>query len=193
MDAISTTAAALGCVAVLAVVARVTTTVARALAARVRARGSAAAARGRALGVRGLLAAVAGTATATASAGALTSTATASPAPVLGNSHQVRAAGPAASGTPTHDTYVVAPGDSLWAIAARHLGPGASNAAIAAEWPRWHRANRAVIGSNPSLLLVGTRLAVPHGRRTGTSASPHHSHPQSDWHRTAITLDPDRR
>ncbi len=99
----------------------------------------------------------------------------------------------AAARAHTPATYVVRPGDSLWVIAARQLGPGASDAQIAAEWPRWYRANRAVIGSNPSLLLVGTRLAVPHGRRTGTSASPHHSPVPSGPDRTAQTLDPDRR
>ena len=56
---------------------------------------------------------------------------------------------------------VVRRGDSLWAITARHLGAGATDAAIAAEWPRWHAANRRVIGNDPDLLLPGQRLRAP--------------------------------
>jgi nucleoid-associated protein YgaU len=56
---------------------------------------------------------------------------------------------------------VVRRGDSLWSIAARHLGPGASDAEIAAQWPRWWHANRAVIGTDPDLILPGTRLIPP--------------------------------
>jgi len=56
---------------------------------------------------------------------------------------------------------VVRRGDSLWAITARHLGPGASDAEIAATWPRWYAANRNVIGADPDLLLPGQRLRPP--------------------------------
>ncbi|WP_052710618.1 LysM domain-containing protein [Pseudofrankia sp. DC12] len=59
------------------------------------------------------------------------------------------------------DPQVVQRGDSLWTIAARHLGPGASDAQIAAEWPRWWAANRAVIGSDPNILHVGEQLQPP--------------------------------
>ena len=52
-------------------------------------------------------------------------------------------------------------GDSLWSIAARHLGPGASDAEIAHEWPRWFAANAAVIGDDPDLILPGQQLAAP--------------------------------
>lgn len=62
----------------------------------------------------------------------------------------------------TTTEVVVQRGDSLWAIAARHLGPGATNAGIATEWPRWYAANRAVIGRDPNLLLPGQRLIAPH-------------------------------
>src|SRR5581483_10405736 len=47
---------------------------------------------------------------------------------------------------------VVQPGDTLWSIAARHLGPHASGAAITAAWHDWYTANRAVIGPNPGLI-----------------------------------------
>lgn len=56
---------------------------------------------------------------------------------------------------------VVHRGDSLWAIAARHLGPSATDAEIATAWPRWWAANRAVIGPDPDLLLPGQRLTAP--------------------------------
>lgn len=186
MDGISAAATALGALALLSVAARWAAALARAGAlAAARARRTATGA-ARTLGARGLLAAAAAAATSAATA----ASSTAAPAPVSGSPvpapvHRAHVA------TPT--THVVRPGDSLWAIAAQHLGPGASDAAIAAAWPRWYDANRAVIGSNPSLLLVGTLLRVPHGRRTGTSASPHRpsAHPGTD--RSASALDPDRR
>jgi len=70
---------------------------------------------------------------------------------ITGNAHR-EAAG---------DTYVVRQGDALWDIAARHLGPGASAADIAREWPRWYGANRAVIGLDPNLLRPGELLSPP--------------------------------
>jgi hypothetical protein len=59
---------------------------------------------------------------------------------------------------------LVRTGDTLWAIAARHLGPGATTARVAAEWPRWYATNRPTIGRDPDLILPGQRLATPHGR-----------------------------
>lgn len=56
---------------------------------------------------------------------------------------------------------VVRRGDTLWDLAARHLGPGAGPVRIAAEWPRWYAANRAVIGPDPDRLEPGQRLRVP--------------------------------
>ena len=61
------------------------------------------------------------------------------------------------------DSYVVRRGDTLWDVAARHLGPTASPADIAHEWPRWYAANRAAIGTNPQLILPGTVLHAPAG------------------------------
>ena len=59
------------------------------------------------------------------------------------------------------DEVVVRRGDTLWDIAARHLGPSASAAEVAGEWPRWHEANTTVIGPDPDLLLPGQRLLPP--------------------------------
>lgn len=52
-------------------------------------------------------------------------------------------------------------GDTLWDLAARHLGPQATDAEIAAEWPRWYAANREVVGDDPDLLLPGRQLQAP--------------------------------
>jgi hypothetical protein len=65
---------------------------------------------------------------------------------------------------PEGKTTVVVPGDCLWTIAATSLGPDASNAEIAAEWPRWYAANRQVIGADPNLLLPGMVLGAPAAR-----------------------------
>lgn len=52
-------------------------------------------------------------------------------------------------------------GDCLWLLAARHLPPSASDAEIAAYWPRWYATNRKVIGADPDLLHPGEALHVP--------------------------------
>lgn len=52
-------------------------------------------------------------------------------------------------------------GDTLWDIAARHLGPGVSDLDIALQWPRWYEANRGVIGQDPDVLLLGQILQPP--------------------------------
>ncbi|MFJ6312276.1 LysM peptidoglycan-binding domain-containing protein [Pseudarthrobacter oxydans] len=52
-------------------------------------------------------------------------------------------------------------GDTLWDIAARHLGPGVSDLDIAHQWPRWYVANRGVIGQDPDVLLPGQILQPP--------------------------------
>lgn len=62
---------------------------------------------------------------------------------------------------PTTAQIVVAPGDSLWKLAAEHLGPEASTAEIAAAWPRWHEANAAAIGADPDVIHPGQTLDVP--------------------------------
>jgi nucleoid-associated protein YgaU len=67
----------------------------------------------------------------------------------------------ARAGRARTERVVVRRGDSLWSIAARDLGPGASDAEVAAQWPRWWHANRAVIGPDPDLILPGTRLRPP--------------------------------
>ena len=64
---------------------------------------------------------------------------------------------------PIHEgeTVLVQPGDSLWTITARQLGPTANDADIAVEWPYWYRTNHRVIGDDPGVLHPGQRLVVP--------------------------------
>lgn len=70
----------------------------------------------------------------------------------------VRAAG-GVPGTPAE--VAVLAGDTLWDIAARELGPAATDVEVALHWPRWYQANRAVIGGNPDVLLPGQILTSP--------------------------------
>lgn len=69
---------------------------------------------------------------------------------------------PAGHASADPGTVVVAPGDSLWKIAADRLGPGASSHAIYAELVRiWDR-NASRIGTgDPNLIFPGTRLTIP--------------------------------
>ena len=55
---------------------------------------------------------------------------------------------------PKQNTYTVAGGDSLWAIAKKHLGNGNRYMEI-------YNANKATIGSNPSLIRPGQVLTLP--------------------------------
>ncbi|MGO1319546.1 MAG: LysM peptidoglycan-binding domain-containing protein [Galactobacter sp.] len=68
---------------------------------------------------------------------------------------------PSTLGASRRDEVIVAHGDTLWDLAAKHLGPSANTHDIAQEWPRWYRANRDVIGNDPHLILPGTRLLPP--------------------------------
>ena len=87
-------------------------------------------------------------------------------APPAGCDHSDQAV-PAAPSPPEpradqdRQTVRVEAGDSLWLIAARRLGPDASDTRIAAEWPRWYAANRPVIGDDPSLVEPGQVLHAP--------------------------------
>ena len=58
-------------------------------------------------------------------------------------------------------THVVQHGDTLWGLAAAELGPDATDSAIAARWPQWYAANRALIGPDPDLLYPGQVLRIP--------------------------------
>ena len=58
--------------------------------------------------------------------------------------------------------HTVEPGDTLWGIAATHLGRSErSSRNVHRYWQRIYRANRQVIGADPDLIRPGARLDVP--------------------------------
>ncbi len=59
---------------------------------------------------------------------------------------------------PRPGIYVVRPGDSLWSIARAHPRPTTS---IDQRWRAIWRANRAVVGDDPGLILPGQALHLP--------------------------------
>ncbi|MGN6754249.1 MAG: LysM peptidoglycan-binding domain-containing protein [Intrasporangium sp.] len=67
---------------------------------------------------------------------------------------------PRTSGVPD-DVVTVRRGDSLWSLAARHLGPGATDREIALMWPHWYAVNADVIGPDPDLIRPGQQLRIP--------------------------------
>jgi nucleoid-associated protein YgaU len=69
-------------------------------------------------------------------------------------------------------SVVVRPGDTLWGLAARQLGPDAPARRVAVAWPQWWVANREVVGPDPDLLHPGTRLVVPPAAAPGASSTP---------------------
>lgn len=66
----------------------------------------------------------------------------------------------------TESQAVVQEGDSLWSLASAQLGPQATEADIAAHWPRWYERNRAVIGDSPDLILPGQVFEIPDAPET---------------------------
>jgi nucleoid-associated protein YgaU len=71
------------------------------------------------------------------------------------------AAGPIAGPAAPEATVVVAPGDTLWNLAAQQLGPHPSDEETAAAWPALYALNRELIGPDPGLIEPGQRLALP--------------------------------
>jgi len=92
---------------------------------------------------------------------------TASAAPVTpggdaGPSGPAEVVPPAGSPGGADDTEVVVQrGDTLWSIAARHLGSSATEDQISHEWPRWWSANQQIVGRDPDLIKPGQRLTPP--------------------------------
>ena len=68
---------------------------------------------------------------------------------------------PSAKRASPADSVVVHCRDTLWSIAAQHLGPAATRADIDAEWHRWFAANRNVIGDDANLIAPGQLLSPP--------------------------------
>ena len=74
---------------------------------------------------------------------------------------------------------VVRPGDSLWSISQRHLGPNATPQRVADAAERIHALNRGRIGADPNLIFVGQELSLPPALSegpTGASAAPKTAH-----------------
>ncbi|WP_435768873.1 LysM peptidoglycan-binding domain-containing protein [Nocardioides sp. SYSU DS0651] len=77
-------------------------------------------------------------------------------------------AGPSA----TTPVVRVRAGDSLWSIAARHLGPTAGVPEVAAYWRRIHRLNADLIGPDPDLVVPGQQLRLPPGDHPPRRSNP---------------------
>ncbi len=60
-------------------------------------------------------------------------------------------------------TVLVGPGDTLWGLAARVLGPDATDAEVARAWPLVYERNRELIGPDPGHILPGQLLEIPAG------------------------------
>lgn len=85
------------------------------------------------------------------------------PTPALHAASVSAPAAPPASSTEAISgrSYTVRPRDSLWSIAKRLLGPGASNGQVAGDVHRLWELNRDRIATgDPNLLHVGTRLQL---------------------------------
>lgn len=65
------------------------------------------------------------------------------------------------SATGSAERVVVAPGDSLWSMSARWLGPEATTRQIADGVERIYKLNQGQIGSNPDLIFAGQQLLLP--------------------------------
>jgi nucleoid-associated protein YgaU len=81
-----------------------------------------------------------------------------------GGSHRVRATSAPDRDDVEHGqpaTYTVRPGDSLWRIADRHLGPHATAAATAREVNRlWQINQQRIRTGDPDLIFPGQRLRM---------------------------------
>ena len=74
---------------------------------------------------------------------------------------RLRPAAPAASAPSGSDRVRVAPGDSLWSLAAAGLPPTASDRQITERWHAIHRLNADAIGADPDLIHPDTVLRLP--------------------------------
>lgn len=71
-----------------------------------------------------------------------------------------RSKGVAASTTCAGTMHTVVPGDTLWTLAARTVKSNDTQR-ITVVWHRIYKMNTPPLGSNPSLLPVGTKLCLP--------------------------------
>ncbi|PAU91168.1 hypothetical protein CK505_07160 [Kocuria sp. WN036] len=83
------------------------------------------------------------------------------PAPSTDPDPCFRRTGPSVAERTVDGAVTVVRGDTLWSLAAAHLGPEASDQQVARAWPRWYELNRPVLPDGPHRLLPGQRLVVP--------------------------------
>ena len=88
---------------------------------------------------------------------------TTSPSSTPGQNASARAESGPATAQEAHDSVVVEAGDSLWAIAAKHLPESASASDVAAALEAWTEANPQL--ANPDLLHPGQNLTIPKEHR----------------------------
>jgi resuscitation-promoting factor RpfA len=100
-----------------------------------------------------------------------TNPAATSPATPLPQIRRVPPAPQASNGPRPHSEVTVRPGDSLWLIAVRRLGAGATPSQIDAVWREWYAANRALIGADPNVIHPGQVLVDPGGRSTSAAST----------------------
>lgn len=107
-----------------------------------------------------------GTSAGTAPAGSAPAAAPTGPAPASGTGPSpatgIDAAKPDSPGAVT-----VQPGESLWRIAARTMGPDATDNQIDNAWRAWYFVNREVIGDDPDIILPGQSLVAPTATEQG--------------------------
>jgi resuscitation-promoting factor RpfA len=92
------------------------------------------------------------------------------PATPLPQVRTVPSAAQASEGPPAHIAVTVRPDDSLWLIAARRLGAGATPSQIDVTWREWYAANRELIGADPNVIHPGQVLVAPRGRSTSEAS-----------------------
>jgi hypothetical protein len=68
--------------------------------------------------------------------------------------------------------FVVEPGDSLWSISEKHIGPGATPEQVAYEVERIFELNRDQIGENPNLIFPGQEFFLVSAAPGGAAAAP---------------------
>jgi LysM repeat protein len=68
---------------------------------------------------------------------------------------------PTTSALPPGRSYTVQPGDSLWRISQRLLGPRATNHEIDQAWRVIYRDNHTTIGADPNRIIPGQVLRIP--------------------------------
>lgn len=82
--------------------------------------------------------------------------------PAIANAEETpRANDPRVSNRGAAEYVVVAPGDSLWSISERQLGPTATGSQIARGVERLYALNRNQIGADPNAIYVGQAFVLP--------------------------------